>query len=125
MFLHHHAASPDCVYCGAVDTVAHAAFDCEYSRAYWAALRDHLASSLSDGFDEITFAPGEILLGLPTLSRQVDKQHKRTLRAVVAVALQGLHESRYSRIRTSTPSASSPSPVDLASSTIRSIADRL
>ncbi|GAA5884386.1 hypothetical protein JCM1840_004668, partial [Sporobolomyces johnsonii] len=109
-----HAPEPDCIFCGEVDSVSHAYFACEYSRSYVEEVRQALCSSLSPAFSPATFSSTQLLLGLPALAALVDKAVKPTLRAVVAITIQTLHDTRHSRIRSLHPTTTSLAPSSLA-----------
>ncbi|GAA5882938.1 hypothetical protein JCM1840_000197 [Sporobolomyces johnsonii] len=110
-----HSPTPACAFCGAKATVAHGYMECEYSLAYRKELEKGLHSSLSTGFSADTFSFTKILLGLPILHTLVDDSVKPTLRALVAIAFQTLHDAHYARIRTTNPTSSSPLLSTLAS----------
>ncbi|GAA5921505.1 hypothetical protein JCM1841_005489 [Sporobolomyces salmonicolor] len=120
-----HSSSPACIFCGAKDTVTHAYMECEYSLAYRDELEKGLHLSLSTGFSADTFSFTQILLGLPILHTLVDDSVKPTLRTLVAISLQTLHDARYARIRTTNPTPSSPLPSTLASLALYRLGNRL
>ncbi|GAA5936683.1 reverse transcriptase family protein [Sporobolomyces koalae] len=125
--LSHFAPDTDrtCLFCStASDDVVHALFECDYSKEYWSSLLDLLSSSLSGAFTASTFAPDEILLGLPTLRLLLDDSDAFKARAVVAVGLQTLVDTRRSRIQQN-PLLSSPLPSDLAVKAVEDIVRRL
>ncbi|GAA5887245.1 hypothetical protein JCM16303_007389 [Sporobolomyces ruberrimus] len=118
-------ATSSCVFCSdASDDVVHALFTCGYSKEYWQNLLSYLSGSLSSAFTTSTFSADEVLLGLPTLRLLTDDRNSLDLRAIVAVAIQKLVDTRWARIR-SDPLLSSPSPSDLALSTVYSYIHRL
>ncbi|GAA5999362.1 uncharacterized protein JCM10292_001234 [Rhodotorula paludigena] len=119
------AAGDACLFCGASDTLAHAIFDCQYSRNFWIALTTLLATAVSPAFTATTMASDEILLGLPTLHALAPREAHPAFRAVVAVALQSLVDARWARIRPLNPTSSSPSSAELADRALLAVADRL
>ncbi|GAA5992009.1 hypothetical protein JCM11641_003567 [Rhodosporidiobolus odoratus] len=106
--------SPDCAFCGEEDSVTHSFFTCHYSAEYWEETVALLAASISPDITSTSFSPAELVLGLPTLSSAVDKSVVPTLRAIVAISLSTIDETRRSRIRPD-PALTSPSPTSLAS----------
>ncbi|GAA5850265.1 hypothetical protein JCM8547_001068 [Rhodosporidiobolus lusitaniae] len=120
-----HAESAACVYCGLKDDVGHVFFSCAFSLSFWDEYRTLLISSLSPSFKPAAFNAQEILLGLPVLTAAAEKEHPPTLRAVGAVALQLLHDTRLSRIRSSSLTSTSPSPPDRALRAVGILSARL
>ncbi|GAA5979998.1 hypothetical protein JCM11641_008258 [Rhodosporidiobolus odoratus] len=116
--------SPDCAFCGEEDSVTHSFFTCHYSAEYWEETVALLAASISPDITSTSFSPAELVLSLPTLSSAVDKSVVPTLRAIVAIALSTIDETRRSRIRPD-PALTSPSPTSLASRFLIRLENRL
>ncbi|GAA5957899.1 hypothetical protein JCM3765_006196 [Sporobolomyces pararoseus] len=109
-------ADDKCVFCSPTsrDTVVHALFECTYSSVYWSTILSNLHEKVDQRFTLPTFTPEQILLGLPILRSRCDDRAQPYLRALVAIAVQLLVDTRWKRIKLENPSLSSPTSMELA-----------
>ncbi|GAA5979065.1 hypothetical protein JCM10908_002793 [Rhodotorula pacifica] len=116
-----------CVICSAnrVDSLEHALFECTHSAAFWTAYTALLSAHVSPAFTSFTMAPGELLLGVPTLDALSPAKSRPLLRAMVGIGFQTVIDERWARLRAENPTSSSRSAEELASCAFTALAARL